>query len=108
MAVSAAALPWPAGQEEDRRCPLGKRKTGVEDAPSAVEIMQELSDDMQTACDKKDSTAADRIYARFLSQLETDGWTGDTRDATRVSPPPENGEWTRPGPHVNAGEYLNT
>jgi hypothetical protein len=50
----------------------------VEDAPSAVEIMQELSDDMQTACDKQDSTAAARIYARFMSQLETDGWTGDT------------------------------
>jgi hypothetical protein len=37
-----------------------------------------------------------RVYARILSQLETDGWTGDTRDATSVSPPPENEEWTRP------------
>jgi hypothetical protein len=60
--VSAAALPWA----------LGKRKTGVDDAPSAVEIMQELSDDMRTACDKQDSTAADRIYTRFLSQIDTD------------------------------------
>ena len=55
--VSAAAMPWPTGQEEEGRCPLGKRKTGVADAKSAVEIMQELCDDMQTACDKQDSTA---------------------------------------------------
>jgi hypothetical protein len=28
---------------------LGKRKTGVDDAPSAVEIVQELAHDMQVA-----------------------------------------------------------
>ena len=31
---------------------LGKRKTGMDDAPSVVEILQELSHDIQVAYDK--------------------------------------------------------
>jgi NCAIR mutase (PurE)-related protein len=49
--------------------PLVKRRSGFEDAPSAVEIMyimEELSNDMQTAFDVGDVAAVDRIYNRML------------------------------------------
>ena len=50
---------------------LGKRKTGTEDASCAMEILQELSRDMQDTVDKQDSTSCDRIYDRFLAERET-------------------------------------
>jgi len=48
-----------------------KRKTGAEDAPCAMEILQELLDDMQIAAEKEDAAASHRIYNRFLAERET-------------------------------------
>jgi hypothetical protein len=39
--------------------------------PLALEILQELSRDMQDTVDKQDSTVCDRIYDRFLAEQET-------------------------------------
>lgn len=39
---------------------LHKRKTGAEDAPCAMEILQELSNDMQDAVAKKPMSTAHR------------------------------------------------
>ena len=47
---------------------LGKRKTGAETAPCAMEILQELSHDMEAAVGQEDFTACDRIYDRFLAE----------------------------------------
>ena len=47
---------------------LGKRKTGVDDVPSAVEILQVVTHNMQVLCEKQDHAASERVYNRFLSQ----------------------------------------
>ncbi len=88
---------------EARQFPLtlGKRKTGAETAPCAMEILQELSHDMEAAVDKQDIAACDRIYDRFLaerkngvvsrSKVEHPHDTPDTRQ-------PQDEDWTRPRP----------
>ena len=78
---------------------LGKRKTGAEDAPCAMEILQELLNDMQVAVEKRDTAASDRIYNRFLAQGKTGVvsrfFKAHTADAPR---PTKDEDWTRPRP----------
>ena len=47
--------------------PPGKRKAGMDDAPTEADVMDELARSMKVACDMQDTAAADRVYARFLS-----------------------------------------
>ena len=54
----------------DTLVPLGKMKTGVYDASSVVDVMQYLMDDMQLACYNLDHASVDRIYRRYLCQME--------------------------------------
>lgn len=61
--------PPPHRKPHHRAMTLGKRRSGLDDAPSAVEIMKELSDDMQAAFDAGDAIAVDRIY----EDVEADG-----------------------------------
>jgi hypothetical protein len=66
-----------------------------------MEILQELSHDMEAAVDKQDIAACDRIYDRFLaerkngvvsrSKVEHPHDTSDTRQ-------PQDEDWTRPRP----------
>jgi hypothetical protein len=41
------------------------------DTQSEVEIMAGLLHDMQVACSIQDNAAADRVYTRFMTVLET-------------------------------------
>ena len=50
--------------------PLGKRKAGQDDAPSPVEIMQTLMDEMRGAFEAGDAAAVDRIYDRMVRQAQ--------------------------------------
>jgi hypothetical protein len=81
----------------------------MEDAPSAMEILQELSHDMQVACNKQDNTASDRIYNRFLSQRETGAVSRYIHEhAPHVTGPrpPRDEDWTRPRPHPQARMFT--
>ena len=73
----------------DTLVPLGKMKTGVYDAPSAVDVMQDLIDDMQLACNNLDYASVDHIHRRYLSQMNGCGveMFGRTRD-------PSDRRWT--------------
>ena len=80
---------------------LGKRKTGAETAPCAVEIVQELSHDMQAAVDTQDISACDRIYNRFLAERETGAVSRFFAEHTHDMPEPrqpQDEDWTRPRP----------
>jgi hypothetical protein len=84
---------------------LGKRKTGAEDAPCAMEILNELSSDMQDAVDKQDSTACSRIYDRFLAERkngEVSRFFQAHAEDTTPPPPAQVATWTRPHPHPSS------
>lgn len=40
---------------------LVKRKTGVDDTPSTVEILKEFTHDMEVVCDRQDHEGSDRL-----------------------------------------------
>ena len=80
---------------------LYKRKTGSETAPCAVEIMQELSDDMQAAIDKQDIAACERICDRFLTEDKKGVVSRFKLEHTRDTPEARQAkaeDWTRPRP----------
>jgi hypothetical protein len=60
------------------------------------QILQELSHDMLATSDKHDKTVANRIYNRFLSQMETGAVSRLFREDTPAGAPPQDEEWTRP------------
>jgi hypothetical protein len=47
--------------------PPGKRKAAMDDTPTETDVLDEFVRSMQVDCDMQDTTAADRVYARFLS-----------------------------------------
>jgi hypothetical protein len=49
---------------------LGKRKDGLDDTPSLVEIIDGNMADMQTAIANGDHTAVDRIYNRMVQVMD--------------------------------------
>ena len=49
---------------------LGKRKDGLDDTPSLVEIIDGNMADMQTAIANGDHTAVDRIYNRMVLVMD--------------------------------------
>lgn len=52
--------------------PLGKRKAGAPDARTEVEILQQLSMEMQLAHDNGDNGGCDRVLTRLLAQVHPD------------------------------------
>ena len=78
---------------------LGKRKTGAETAPCAMEILQELSHDMEAAVGQEDFTACDRIYDRFLAERKNGVVSRSNVEHSHDTPEtrqPQDEEWTRP------------
>jgi hypothetical protein len=78
---------------------LGKRKTGAETAPCAMEILQELSHDMWAAVGQEDFTACDRIYDRFLAERKNGVVSRSNVEHSHDTPEtrqPQDEEWTRP------------
>ena len=53
---------------------LVKRKTGMDDAPSEVEVVVVLAHDMQVACDIQDNTSADWVL--WYKPMSWMGWSG--------------------------------
>ena len=49
---------------------LGKRKDGLDDTPSLVEIIDGNMADMQTAIANGDHAAVDRIYNRMVQVMD--------------------------------------
>jgi hypothetical protein len=80
-----------------------ERKSGTEDTPCVMEILQELLCDMQVAVEKKDDVSSSRIYNRFLTERETGVVSrffkthGPDTSETRQT---EDEVWTRPLPHT--------
>jgi hypothetical protein len=78
---------------------LGKRKTGAETAPCAMEILQEMSHDMEAAVGKQDITACDRIYDRFLAERKNGVVSRSNVEHSHDTPEtrqPQDEDWTRP------------
>ena len=84
------------------RLALDKRKTGSEDAPCVMEILQELLCDMQVVIEKTDDVSSVRIYNRFLAERKTGvvsrffkAHAPDTPETRQT----EDEVWTGPHPH---------
>ena len=80
---------------------IDKRKTGTEDTPSVSEILQVLPHELQTAYTEGDDTASDRIYNRFLSQMETvvvSRYFLSLPSTVSDPHPPQTNDWNRPHP----------
>jgi hypothetical protein len=67
---------------------LGKRKTGTVHAPCAVQILQEMSRDIQVATDLGDHAAHNRIYLRFLAYIKTGVVSRSSKEQVIVMPVP--------------------
>ena len=80
---------------DHRGMSLDKWRSGLDDTPSTVEIMQELSDDIQPVFDSSDEASVDHIYNRMVRQMEMGVLTQASRDHTVFLPPRKDlsGRW---------------